>query len=148
MMIDEPILIGWCEWVSLPQLDITRMKAKIDTGARTSVLHASPIRRFEKNNKEKVSFVLHPSKKQPNRRIHCIADLIDQRWITDSGGHREQRCTIKTLLILGKQSRIIELTLTSRSTMRFKILLGRSALKELFIIDPGSSYLHSKKNKQ
>jgi hypothetical protein len=137
------IPIGWREWVSLPELGIYRLKAKIDTGARTSALHAFSVKLIEESpKKKKVCFVIRPhSKHSQKKTIECSAELIDIREITDSGGHKEQRYVIKTPVVIGKHSWPIEITLTSRDTMRFKMLLGRTALKHRFIVDPGRSYL-------
>jgi hypothetical protein len=138
-----PIPIGWREWVSLPELGIRRIKAKVDTGARTSALHAFSVEMMQENpEKKKVCFIIRPhSRHSPKKIIKCSAELIDIREITDSGGHKERRCVIKTPIVIGKHVWPIEITLTSRDTMRFKMLLGRTALKNRFIVDPGRSYL-------
>lgn len=138
-----PIPIGWREWVSLPELGIHRLKAKVDTGARTSALHAFSVKLVEESpQKKRVCFVIRPHTKHLQKKIiKCSAELIDIREITDSGGHKEQRYVIKTPIVIGKHSWPIEITLTSRDTMRFKMLLGRTALKNRFIVDPGRSYL-------
>lgn len=145
--MSSPILIGWREWVSLPELGIPRLKTKVDTGARTSALHAFCVEVIEKNpQKKQVRFNIHPQPRRfPEKIIKCIADLIDVREITDSGGHKEKRCVIQTTVILGQHSWPIEITLTSRDTMRFRMLLGRTALKHHFIVDPSRSYVYSKK---
>lgn len=140
--MEAPIPIGWREWISLPELGIRHMKAKVDTGARTSALHAFSVKILEGSlQKKKVCFIMRPySHHSPKKTIKCITELIDIRQITDSGGHKERRCVIKTPIVIGKHSWPIEITLTSRDTMRFKILLGRTALKG-FIVDPCRSYL-------
>lgn len=145
--MSSPILIGWREWVSLPELGIPRLKTKVDTGARTSALHAFCVEIIEKTpQKKQVCFSIHPQPKRfPEKTITCIADLIDIREITDSGGHKEQRCVIQTPVVLGLESWPIEITLTSRDNMRFRMLLGRTALGTRFIVDPNHSYLYSKK---
>lgn len=141
--MQKPILIGWREWVSLPELGIYRIKVKIDTGARTSALHAFCVEIIEEvSQKKKVCFIIRPySRHSLPKKIKCIAELVDIREITDSGGHKEQRCVIKTPVVIGKRSWPIEITLTSRDNMRFKMLLGRTALKGRFIVDPSRSYL-------
>lgn len=143
----SPIIIGWREWVSLPELGIPRLKTKVDTGARTSSLHACCVEVFEKTpNQKQVRFIIHPQPKRfPKKTIKCIADLIDIREITDSGGHKENRCVIQTSVVLGTECWPIEITLTSRDTMRFRMLLGRTALEQRFIVDPSHSYLYTKK---
>jgi len=140
----DTLLIGWREWVSLPQLGIPRIKAKIDTGARTSALHAFSVDIFHAAGKDQVRFLMHPRQQSQRKVIQCIADLVDIRWVTDSGGHREQRCVIKTGLMLGNRQWPIEMTLTSRDDMRFRMLLGRTALTKNFLIHPAASYLCGK----
>jgi hypothetical protein len=137
-------VIGWREWVSLPELGVCRIKAKIDTGARTSALHAFSVEILEKSaRKKKVCFIIRPHSRHA-KKIKCTAELIDIREVTDSGGHKEKRCVIKTPIIMGNYCWPIEITLTSRDTMRFKMLLGRTALKQRFIVDPHRSYLMTK----
>lgn len=140
----SPVLIGWREWVALPELGLTRVKAKIDTGARTSALHAFHLHTLDEpcHKKQKVCFKVRSLTRQGTRRvIECVADLVDIREITDSGGHKERRYVICTPLVVGQYSWPIEITLTSRDNMRFKMLLGRTALSSRFIVDPGRSYL-------
>jgi hypothetical protein len=141
--MQTPVPIGWREWVSLPELGLRRIKTKIDTGARTSALHAFSVEVLEESaQKKKVCFIIRPhSRHSPKKIIKCTAELIDIREITDSGGHKERRCVIKTPIVIGKHRWPIEITLTSRDTMRFKMLLGRTALKHRFIVDPSRSYL-------
>lgn len=145
--MSSPIVIGWREWVALPELGIPRLKIKVDTGARTSALHASCVEVIEKASQQKqVQFIVHPHPKRfSEKSINCIADLIDIREITDSGGHKESRCVIQTSVVLGTLCWPIEITLTSRDTMRFRMLLGRTALEQRFLVDPTHSYLSSKK---
>lgn len=146
-----PICIGWRERISLPKLGIG-LRAKVDTGARTSALHACSVKIIKKaRERKKVCFEIRlNSQHSPKKIIKCTATLIDMREVTDSGGHKERRCVIKTPIIIGKYRRSIEVTLTSRDNMRFKMLLGRTALKPKkgnrpFIINPNASYLLSKK---
>lgn len=142
------ITLGWREWLSLPELSIQRIKAKIDTGARTSALHAFRVETFIEQGSTKVKFDIHPRQYSTERVIHCVADLLDIRWVTDSGGHREQRYVICTTLAMSGESWPIELTLTKRDDMRFRMLLGRSAMHDKNIkINPSASYLLNKINK-
>ena len=137
--------IGWREWVSLPELGIPQVKAKVDTGARTSALHAFALRPYKEGNQEKIAFDLHPLQNNTDVVISCTADIIDKRWVTDSGGHREERFVILTPVILGSLSWPIEITLTERDSMLFRMLLGRSAVRKRFIVNPGRSFIRKNK---
>src|SRR3989344_1997522 len=107
-------VIGWREWKSLPELGIDKIKAKVDTGARTSALHAFALRPFKENNKHKIRFDIHPWQHDISKVVTCVADVIDKRWVTDSGGHREERYVICTPLMLANYIWPIEITLTER----------------------------------
>ena len=139
--------VGWREWVSLPGLGIENIKAKIDTGARTSALHAFSLRTFTEGEKTKVSFEIHPFQHNTEKVINCVADVVDQRLVTDSGGHEEERLVIETPLTIAGQTWLIEITLTERENMLFRMLLGRSALRKRFIVNPGRSFVTNKVKK-
>jgi hypothetical protein len=145
MMKKMRLTIGWREWVSLPELGIEHIKAKIDTGARTSALHAFSVRAFTKQGKKMVRFQIHPYQRRKDVVVECIAPVLDKRWVTDSGGHREQRYVIESSVKLGDQVWPIELTLTNRENMKFRMLLGRTAMKGRLVVNPGRSYLVGKK---
>lgn len=140
----NPITVGWREWLCLPELGIQRIKAKVDTGARTSALHAFKIDHYNENGLAKVRFNIHPLQNNNDVAVTCIADVIDVRWVTDSGGHKEQRFVVQTLLTVGKDSWPIEVTLTNREDMRFRMLLGRTAMRKRIIVNPGVSFLLGK----
>ena len=132
--------LGWREWVSLPDLGIEHIKAKVDTGARTSALHAFEVRPFRDEGRDQVEFRMHPLQKDNDTVITCIADIVDRRTVRDSGGHAEERYVIETTLEIGGYQWPIEATLTARDDMLFRMLIGRTALKKRAIVDPGRSY--------
>jgi len=134
-------VLGWREWVGLSDLGIDKIKAKIDTGARTSTLHAFDLEIIENKNKRMARFKIHPLQRNSKLFVECLADIIDERDVTDSGGHLERRLVIKTMLKIGNEHFPIEMTLTNRDNMRFRMLLGRTALKPHFIVDPARSFL-------
>jgi hypothetical protein len=143
----ESKIIGWREWASLPDLGIPAIKGKIDTGAKTSSLHAYDIELEEKGAKTYVNFKVHPLQHDFSVIIKCRALLVDKRQVTDSGGHKEERYVIRTTMILAKVRKRIELTLTNRESMKYRMLIGRAALKRNYI-DPSQSYLSGKSLKQ
>jgi hypothetical protein len=141
-------IIGFREWVGLPFLGLAAIKAKIDTGAKTSSLHAFDIFLEDGPNKKTyVLFKVHPLQNELGLVVSCRALLVDRRVVTDSGGHREERYVIRTTMTLSGIKKRVELTLTNRETMKYRMLIGRSALKQ-FYIDPSQSYLAGKTLKQ
>jgi hypothetical protein len=137
-------IIGWREWLALPELGVPGVKVKIDTGARTSALHVADLEPFEEHGRLRTRFTLHPLRKRPDIAIVCTATVIDQRVVSDSGGHRERRYVIRTPVELGSRQWPIELTLTNREDMLFRMLLGRTAMAGL-LVDPRRSYLFGRK---
>lgn len=138
------MVIGWREWLAIPALGLPAIKAKVDTGARTSALHAHFVEPFEKAGRTFVRFGIHPLQKRVDVDVTCVAEAIDHRWVADSGGHREQRYVIEVPLRLGDVEWPAEVTLTSRDTMLFRMLLGRTAIRGRMIVDPNRSYVAGK----
>ncbi|MCW8825283.1 MAG: RimK/LysX family protein [Gammaproteobacteria bacterium] len=136
--------IGWREWAQLPELEIPHIKVKVDTGARTSALHAFAVETYEEKGVPMVRFALHPLQKRADIERYCTARIIEERVVSDSGGHKEKRYVIATTIKMGDMSWPIEITLTNRDTMSFRMLLGRTAMKGLFLVEPGASYLLGK----
>lgn len=138
-----PPVIGWKEYLDLPELGIHHIKAKVDTGARSSALHVERITVLEErpDGSAELLLCLAPDRRHPDRvqniRVHQIARIP----VTDSGGHREIRPLIETTLVLGPVVKRIRLTLTDRSSMLFRMILGRKALEGTFIVDVGCKYL-------
>jgi hypothetical protein len=142
-----PTIIGFREWIALPELKLPALKAKIDSGAKTSSLHAFDIKLIKKGGVSFVKFKVHPIQKNTDLIVECISPLIDRRVVTDSGGHKENRYVINTFIQMGAVKKTIQLTLTNRASMKYRMLLGREALNQ-FYIDPSQSYLLRKTQKQ
>ena len=137
------IVIGWREWVSLPDLKLPVVKAKLDTGAKTSALHAFNIEPFFDRGRLRVSFQVHPLHEHLDVVVSCTADVVDYRSVSDSGGHREKRYVIMTQIIIGGLAFSIEVTLANRESMTHKMLIGRAAMKQL-MINPSRAFLLGK----
>ena len=137
----QKLRVGWREWVSLPGLGIPAIKAKIDTGARTSALHIFNFETFRAKGRDRIRFGIHPLQKNRKVELICDAEIVDRRMVSDSSGHREMRYVIQTPIQIAGMEWVIEMTLTNRDSMLFRMLLGRTAQAGRLIIDPVSSYL-------
>lgn len=140
---ENKYLVGWREWCTLPSLAIPAIKVKIDTGAKTSALHAFNIKRVEKKSRTYVRFSVHPLQDNAQLVIDCESPVVDERSIMSSNGLREFRYIIITTISLGQKKWDIELSLSNRDPLTFRMLLGRQALENL-LVDPSHSYFQKK----
>lgn len=138
-------VVGWAEWVALPDFGPLILRAKIDTGARTSALHTFQIEPFRKGKRDFVRFGIHPRQRRVDVAAFAEAPVIDRRMVRDSGGHEEQRYVIRTRLQLGPITRRVEITLTARENMQFRMLVGRSALGGFHVNPARRSILGTRK---
>jgi len=134
--------VGWREWVSLPDLNIPKIKAKIDTGAATSSLYASNLKEIKKEGKAYVRFVVHPKQRSSKEELVLELPIYDVRKIKSSNGSSELRPIIQTHLQLLGKTWLIELSLSKRENMTFRMLIGREALKKRIVVDVSQSYLN------
>lgn len=140
-MATERPVVGWREWVALPELGIDRIKAKVDTGARTSSLHAFGLERFERDGRPMVRFEAHPLQRDSSVTVPVEVELVDRRKVRSSTGTQTLRPVIETDLGLMGERWPIEITLIRRDLMGFRLLLGRQALRKRVLVDPGRSFL-------
>jgi len=135
------IPVGWEEWVALPEIGLSAIKAKIDTGARTSALHAFSVEEIGTGRNRRIRFGIHPIPENPEIEIYCTAQWVGEREVTSSNGYTEVRPVIRTILSLGGEQWPIEVTLTNRETMSYRMLIGRSAMQDKLIINPFEAQL-------
>ncbi|MCA9041482.1 MAG: ATP-dependent zinc protease [Planctomycetaceae bacterium] len=133
-------VIGWREWIALPDLGIDRIKVKVDTGARSSSLHAYDLQYFERRGTRYVRFKVHPLQRKTHEIVTTEAEVIDVRSVRSSSGKASKRPVILTNIILLEQTWPIELTLANRDEMGFRMLLGREAFRGRSLVDAGKSY--------
>lgn len=136
------IVLGWREWAALPELGIGRLRAKVDSGARSSALHVDAQWRFSEGGAPWVGFRLSPGQRADIIEAH--APVFDEREVTDSGGHCTRRVFVRTTLSLAGVDRVVEINLSDRRGMLFPMLLGRTALAKVFTVDPARSFLHGR----
>ena len=139
-------IVGYEEWAGLPLLGLPSLKAKVDTGARTSALHARLIEPFDDNGQRFVRFSVQPVPRRPQIEIACQAPLIDRRRVTSSNGEAELRYVIVTDLEIGDQSWPIEITLTNRASMSYRMLIGRQAFQPAMLVDPKASFRQARRS--
>ena len=139
--------IGWREWVQLPELGVTEMKVKVDTGADSSSLHAFNIERFSRDDSEWVGFEIHPKQRSRKPAIACEALVVKERKVKNPGGRTELRPVIRTILIVAGREIDAMVNLTTRDEMSFRMLVGRRTIRKHFIVDPGRSYLGGRPEK-
>jgi hypothetical protein len=142
--VKASLVMGWREWLELPDLGIRRVKAKVDTGARSSSLHAEQIELFQSRGRMGVRFIVLPLQRSRLKSVACEAPLHDERYVRSSNGSRELRPVIRTNVSWGGQVWDVDLTLTSRDLMGFRMLLGREAIRRRYLVDTGRSYFGGK----
>lgn len=133
--------LGWREWVGFPDHGVEWVKAKVDTGARTSSLHAFDLRRFDRDGAPWVGFEIHPWQRSTADSVRVEVPVFDERLVRPSTGEPQLRQVVKMPVRIGDRVRTVELTLTRRDTMGFRMLLGRQALRGRYLVDAGRSYL-------
>lgn len=141
--------IGWKEWFELPCLALPAIKGKIDTGAKTSSLHAFNIESFYLEDVEYVRFDVHPLQKNKRLKRSCVARVVERRMVSDSGGKKEKRFVIKSDLKIGERKVRIELTLANRDSMAFRMLLGREAVKQAkMLVDVSKAFVQGTRKRK
>ena len=134
-------IVGWREWVSLPGLGVPWIKAKVDTGARTSALHAFDLEELERDGERWVRYSVHPWQGSDEGAVACESRVVDRREVRSSSGHAEERYVVQLDVSMGGQVVDAEVTLSKRDEMGFRMLVGREALCQGFLVDPSGSYL-------
>lgn len=139
--------IGWREWVDFPELGIRRVKAKVDTGARSSALHAVELEIFRVRGLERIRFRVYPRQRTTHSSVLCDVPLHDERWVRSSNGSRELRPVIRTAVAWAGEQWEIDLTLTSRDLMGFRMLLGREAIRGRYLVNAGRSFIGERRSR-
>jgi hypothetical protein len=145
---DSKTVIGWREWVQLPDLGVVETKAKVDTGADNSSLHAFNVERFQREGIDYVRFELHPKQRSRKPTIQCEAPLAMEKKVKNPGGRSELRPVIKTRIVVAGVELDALVNLTSRDEMGFRMLLGRRTVRSKFLVDPGRSYIGARPRRE
>jgi len=135
------MIIGACEWVALPALGIKSLRARVDTGAKSCSLHASDIEQFEQDGQDRVRFGVHLGYPEPVRVQHCECELLGIKTVRSTSGESEKRFTIRTDLVIGHTQWPVDITLSNRDRMRYRMLLGRIAMKNHCLVYPARTFL-------
>ncbi|SMP53908.1 Uncharacterized conserved protein [Neorhodopirellula lusitana] len=143
-------VIGWREWVALPGLNVRRIKAKIDTGARSSSIHAFDVEPYIGEGVERVRFSIHPAQSRDDYVVNADVPILERRHVRSSNGEVSERIVILTELVILGRSMQVDLTLANRDAMGFRMLVGREAIRRRFLVDPSASFMagriHRKKH--
>jgi ribosomal protein S6--L-glutamate ligase len=142
----ECFIWGWQEWIGLPTLGLPSLKVKVDTGARTSALHARLIEPCDVDGVACVRFTVQPVRRRPALELVCVAPVVDRRAVTSSNGETEVRFVINTLIEVGDRGWPIDITLTNRESMTYRMLIGRQALLPGMLVDPTASFHHARRS--
>ena len=140
----SPLILGWQEWIALPDLGLPALKAKIDTGAKTSALHTPLIEPYGPAKRQMVRFTVRPDPEREALEIDACAEVIDRREVTSSNGERELRFVIKTRVSIGERSWPIEITLANRERLSYRMLIGRQAIRRNMLVDPEATFRQPK----
>ena len=138
-------IVGWREWVSFTEFGGPPVRAKVDTGARTSAIHARNIKITRQGGRDIATFDIYPVQRDASIVVHCRAPIVTRRRIRNSGGQVQERLIVRTTIAIGDNSFAIDLSLTRRDQMGYRMLLGRRALKNRFVVDSGRSYVQGNK---
>jgi ribosomal protein S6--L-glutamate ligase len=139
-LVRSRLIVGWQEWISLPELGLPALRAKFDTGAKTSALHTCFVEPFGSASNPKVRFGVQPSRRAADLEVAAVADVVDQREVISSNGERELRYVISTILSIAGRHWPIEVTLTNRSRMTYRMLIGRQAIPPDMLVDCASKF--------
>ncbi|TWU15233.1 ATP-dependent zinc protease family protein [Allorhodopirellula heiligendammensis] len=146
---DEPMfIIGWREWVGLPELGVGRVKAKIDTGARSSSIHAFDVETYVENEVERVRFSIHPVQNRDDVFVNADVPILERRHVRSSNGDVAERIVIRTPLAILQRRIMVDLTLANRDAMGFRMLVGREAVRKRFLVDPAASFLAGRRHRR